>query len=165
MLVVLGILPGIIVYLTKHVIDSIVAAKNSNGDWTQVSQAIGFLGLMGAALVLTELLKNLSSLIRVAQSEVVNDHITNIIHEQAGKVDLAFYESSEYYDLMERAKGDSSSKPLALMESLGAIIQNSITMLALVAILLTYASWLTLVLFFAALPALYISLNTDKNLS
>lgn len=162
LLILQGILPGLTVYLTKYVIDSIVAAKNSGGDWTYISAAIGFLVLTGIVLLLTEVFQSLGSWIRIAQAEYVGDYLTNKIHQKAAELDLAFYELPEYHDLMERARGDSSSKPLALLESFGSIIQNTITMLAMAAILISYGWWLPIVLLIGTLPALYISLYTDR---
>ncbi len=162
LLIFQGVLPGITVYLTKYVIDSIVAAKNSNGDWAFISSALGFLILMGAALLLTEILQNLSAWIRTAQAESVSDHLTNKIHRQAAELDLAFYESPEYHDLMERARGDSSSKPLALLESTGAILQNTITVLAMAVLLVNYGWWLPLLLLLGTLPSLYVALRADR---
>lgn len=162
LLVFQGILPGFSVYLTKYVIDSIVEAKNSGGEWIEISEALGFLVLMGVVLLLTEILQSTASWIRTAQAEYVGDFLTNKIHRQAAELDLAFYESPEYHDLMERAKGDSSSKPLALLESFGLVIQNTITMVAMAAILINYGWWLPLILLIGTLPALCVTLYTDR---
>ena len=163
LLIAQGILPGISVYLTKITIDAIVAAKNSGGNWTVISRAILFLVLMGVVLLLTELLQYLNSWIRTAQAEAVGDHLTNLIHLQAAHLDLAFYESPAYHDLLERARGDSSSKPLALLENFGAILQNSITLLAMAALLISYGWWLPPLLLIGTLPSLYLTLLADRS--
>ena len=49
-------------------------------------------------------------------------------------MDLAFYESPEYYDRLDRARGEASSRPLALLESGGSLVPNGITLLAMAAI-------------------------------
>lgn len=157
-----GILPVFAVYLTKFVIDSIIAANRSGGERSDVSQAVFYLVLMGAVLLLTEIIKHLNSWVRTAQAEAVGDFLADKIHKQASELDFAYYESPEYHDLMERARGDSSSKPLALLESLGAIIQNSITIAAFAVILITYGWWLPLVLLLGTLPALYVTLHADR---
>lgn len=162
-LILQGILPVLAVYLTKYVIDSIVAAKNNAGNWTYINEAIFYLVLMGAVLLLTEIVKNLNSWIRTAQAESVGDLLSDKIHKQAANLDYACYESAEYHDLLERAKGDSSSKPLALLESIGAVIQNFITVTAFAFILVTYGWWLPFVLLIGTLPALYITLYTDRH--
>lgn len=162
LLLVQGILPGIVVILTKFVIDGIVAAKDSGGQWDRVSEAVGYLVLMGLVILAGEVLKHCNAWIRTAQAEHVGDRLSDMIHEQSASLDIAFFESPEYYDLLERAKGDSSSKPLALLESLGSVIQNSVSMLAMAGILIAYAWWLPLVLLVGTLPALAVTIYTDR---
>lgn len=162
LLIIQGILPGVVVYLTKYVIESVVKAKESGGDWPHVSEALGYLGLIGIFLLLTEALQPFTSWIRTAQAEYFNNYLNDKVHQQAVKLDLEFYESAKYHDLMERARGDSSSKPLALLESFGGIMQNTITMLVMVALLATYGWWIPLVLLLGTLPAFYVSLVADK---
>ncbi len=157
-----GLLPVLLAYLTKFAIDSVVAAKNANGDWEQVTKALWFLGLMGVLLLLAEVFQNLSAWLRTAQAEKFGDFLANRIHAKASEIDLAFYESPEYHDLLEQTRGDSSSKPLVLLESLGLVVQNSISIVGLGALLLTYAWWLPLILIFGAFPALFITLHSDK---
>ena len=162
LLIFQGILPGVTVYLTKYVIDGVVSAKNSNGDWPSISHALFLLILIGAVLLVSESLQYFSSWVKTAQAESFGDHLTNLIHRQAAELDLSFYESADYHDLLERARGDSSSKPLALLESIGAIVQNTITLLAMSALLVGYGWWLPFLLLLGTLPALYVTLRTDR---
>jgi ATP-binding cassette subfamily B protein len=53
-----------------------------------------------------------------------------------------------------RAQGDAISQPLALLESLGSLVQNGLGFLVLAGILWTYAKWLPLLLVAAAVPGL-----------
>ena len=161
-MLVQGLLPVLLAYLTKFAIDGVVAAKNANGDWQQVTKALWFLGLMGILMLLAEVFQNASAWMRTAQAETFGDFLADRIHAKASEADLAFYESPEYHDLLEQTRGDSSSKPLVLLESLGSVIQNSISIAGLGILLLTYAWWLPLILIFGAFPALWITLHSDK---
>ena len=157
-----GLQPVLLAYLTKLAIDSIVAAKNSNGDWPQITEALWFLGMIGILLILAEVFQNAASWLRTAQAETFSDFLADRIHQKASEIDLAFYESPEYHDLLEQTRGDSSSKPVALLQSLGSIAQHSISIVGLGVLLLAYAWWLPLALVLGALPALWITLRTDR---
>lgn len=157
-----GTLPVAAVYLTKLVIDSLVAANSSGGDWVLISNSLSYLAAFAVVLLLSEAVKQLASWVRTAQMESVVDRLSDRIHEQAARLDIAFYESPHYHDLMERARGDSSSKPLALVESLGAFARDLLTVTAFGAILVTYGWWLPLVVLAGALPALYVTFHTDR---
>jgi ATP-binding cassette, subfamily B, bacterial len=162
LLMVQGILPVFIVYMTKNAIDGVVAAKDSGGNWSQIMNALWILGLMGAVLLLVEVLQPISAWLRTAQAEAFGDYLADRIHQKAAEVDLSFYESPEYHDLMEQVRGDSSSKPLSLLESFGGVVQNAISLFGMGAVLVTYGWWLPLVLLLGALPALYVALYTDR---
>jgi ATP-binding cassette subfamily B protein len=77
-----------------------------------------------------------------------------LIHAQALRLDLAFYDHPESYDQLHRARVDAISQPLALLESLGSLVQNGLGFLVLAGILWTYARWLPLLLVFTAIPGL-----------
>ena len=80
--------------------------------------------------------------VRTVQAEYVQDHISALVHAKSVAVDLAFYESPEYYDHLHRARDDAGSRPLALLESIGGLAQNGITFLAMAIVLMPYGAWL-----------------------
>jgi ATP-binding cassette subfamily B protein len=111
---------------------------------------------MALVLLLIELLRGALGWIRAVQSELVQDHITSLIHEKSVAVDLAFYDLPEYYDHLHRARGEASYRPIALLESMGSLLQNGITLAAMLVILAPYGLWLPAALLASTLPALYV---------
>ena len=83
--------------------------------------------LMGGVLLLTEILRGVSSWIRTAQADLVQDHISSLIHRQSVVADLAFYETPEFYDHLHRARSEAAYRPVALLETLGSFAQNGIS--------------------------------------
>src|SRR2546425_10344604 len=65
---------------------------------------------IGGVLLLTELLKVCLEWIGTAQSELVQEHITDLVHAKSTAVDLAFYETPDFYDHLYRARGDARSE-------------------------------------------------------
>ena len=156
LLVVQGLLPVATVYLTRSVVDSLVAALGAGGSWESIRPILLLVALMGGIMLVTELLGSASRWIRTAQAELVQDHITALIHHKSAAVDLAFYESPEYYDHLHRARAEASYRPVALLDSLGSLLQNAITLVAMGAILLPYGPWLPMVLLISTVPAFYV---------
>ena len=162
LLIIQGLLPGLTVYLTKLTIDSFVAANNSTDSFAHFNDTVLLFSLTGGSLLLTEVFRYLNDWTRAVQSEYFSDHLKNLTHQKAAEVDLEFYESPEYHDLMEQARGESQSKPLALLESLGSVVQNSITLVSFAALLFAYGWSIPLLLFVGAIPALVVSLKADR---
>lgn len=160
LLIIQGVLPVASVYLTRAVVDSLVAALDAEAlslaDWETLKSPLLYAGLMGLVLLLTESLRSITTWVRTAQSQLVGDHIHEMIHTQALALDLSFYDSSEYYDILHRARIDAMSKPVALLENFGALVQNGITLVAMGGVLLSYSVWLPLILLGSTLPALWV---------
>ncbi len=150
-----GVLPVATVYLSRAVVDAVVAAMRGQ----RVEAAIYYAALMGAVLLAGELLGGASGYVRTAQAERVRDHVSSLIHEKSVEADLAFYDSPEFYDHLHRAKDEATYRPVALIESLGALVQSSITLFAMGAVLIPYGAWLPVALALATLPALAVVLR------
>ncbi|HEY9845475.1 MAG TPA: hypothetical protein V6D03_04695, partial [Candidatus Caenarcaniphilales bacterium] len=140
LLVVQGILPAASVYLTRSVVDSLVVAMKTGAAGKSLPSLLVPVALMGGVLLLTELLQGALNWIRSVQAELLQDYISALIHQQAVAVDLAFYESPAYHDQLERARSDASTRCLTLLENSGNLMQNSITLLAIAAVLIPYGA-------------------------
>ena len=159
LLLVQGVLPVAIVYLTRWLVDGLVAAVDAGGSWESVRPTLILVALMAAVMLANELLNSATGWVRTAQSQLVRDHISTLIHEKSVAVDLAFYESPEYYDHLHRARDEANFRPLALLENAGALGRNSITLLAMAAVLIPLGLWLPIALVISTLPALVVVLR------
>jgi ATP-binding cassette, subfamily B, bacterial len=153
LLVAQGLLPVALVYLTRPLVNSVLAAIRPGGDFRP---ALVNAALMAAVLLATEALRSLDSWIRTAQSELVHNHISRLVQEKSAAVDLRFYETPEFFDHLHRARAEAATVPLALIGNLGGLAQNGITLAAMAGVLTTFGLWLPLALLASTLPALYV---------
>lgn len=159
LLIVQGLLPIATVYLSRAVVDSLVMALRARGSWPSIQPVLVFCGMVASIMLLGELLRSLTSWIRSVQAELVQDHVTALVHRKSVTADLAFYDSPDFYDHLHRARVDAGERPVALLESLGNLTQNGITMLAMVAVLIPYGIWMPIALLAGTLPSLYVVLH------
>jgi ATP-binding cassette subfamily B protein len=117
---------------------------------------------MAGVVGLKELVQAVSGWVRTAQAELVRDHLSAMIHQKSIEIDLAYYESPEYHDQLERARTELSSRPLALLESLGGLLQASISLLAMAMLLIPYGAWLPFALFLSTVPAFYVVVHFSR---
>src|ERR1035438_659802 len=142
-----GLIPAGQALLLRTLVNRLVASPR----WDAIAPAaLGIAGLW----ILGQLLSSALSWVRAAQAERVQDEVHRLIHVQALRMDLAFYDHPESYDQLHRAQIDAISQPLALLESLGSLVQNGLGFLVLAGILFTYAGWLPLLLVSTAIPGL-----------
>ena len=157
LVIVQGLLPVAVVLLTRTLVDSLVVTLRMPDDGLALRQTLLWVALMAGLLLLGEALRGIAGWVRTAQAEWLRDHLDDQIHAQAIRLDLSYYETAEYYDQLHRARVDALSRPLALLENLGHLAQNSLTLVALAGVLWSYAPWLPLVLIGGALPALIVA--------
>ncbi len=162
LLILQGVQPLATVYLTKLLVDSLVSAANSGGDWVTVRPVLILVAATVGVLLFAELLQSISDLVRTTQSELVQDYIKGLVHQQSATMDLSVHESSEYQDRLDRARSDAATRPLALLESGGSLLQNSITLVAMTAVLAPFGPWLPIILLLSTIPAFCVTLVFDR---
>jgi ATP-binding cassette subfamily B protein len=161
-LVVQGFLPVGLVVLTKPLVDGLQSAVGQGATWERVQPVLLIALAIGGIMLASEVLKVALEWIGVVQAELVQDHISDLVHAKSASVDLAFYETPDFYDHLYRARGDASNRPLALLESTGSLLQNGITLVAMAAVLMRYGAWLPPALLVSTLPAFYAVLRASR---
>jgi len=159
LVVVQGVLPAVSIVFTKQLVDAVVRVLQSQGAWADVRAFLIPAVLVGTALLAQDLASAVSRYIRTAQSQTTAQHIDLLVHRKAVSVDLAFYDSAEYYDRLHRARSEAASTPFELLGSIGRLLQSGITLVATAAVLVVYAWWLPFVVFISTLPGLVVALR------
>ena len=161
-LVLRGLLPAVVVSLTKWLVDGVAALVESGAGWEEIEIVLIPGLLMGGALLLQRVLGSVAEWVNAAQAELVQDHVKGLIHEKAVAADYGFFESSEFYDRLEQANGQAGGRTLSLLQSLAAVLQSGVTFVSFAAILAAYSVFLPFVLVLSAAPALYIVVRHNR---
>lgn len=162
LLIFLGILPALEVYLVKAVVDSFVAVSRTEVHSTNLSYALTCTALLVGLLLLGGAVGNFNTWVRTFQAELTQDYMSSLIHRKAISLDLAFFESSDYYNRLHRAHVEARNHPIALLENLGELIRSTLTLLSVVVVLVPLGIWLPLGLLANTLPPVYIVYKSNK---
>ncbi len=154
LLLVQGLIPVAVVYLTRDLVDSLAQAVRSGiNDLPSFAPTLWLAAAMGGLVLLGELLRGATDWVKTIQAKQVEDHVSALIHEKSTSVDLAFYESAEFHDHLHRARDEATYRPVALLENAGSLVQNSITLVAMALVLIPYGWWMSAALVVSTLPA------------
>ena len=156
LLVLQGVIPVAVVYFTRDVINGLMLFVRSGGQWSASATGVRAAILLASVMLLSEVLSSVISYVRTVQSDRFRDFITGLIQEKSAAVDLEFYDSPEFFDHLHRAKDEAVYRPVQLIETLGMLLQNTITLMAMAGVLLPYGVWLPLALLLATLPAFWV---------
>ena len=149
-------LPLAMLYVGKLIIDEIVrisviasgpAVENPDMSIVTIYVVIE-LGLA----VFSDLLGRGIALLDSLLGDLVSHEISLRLMHQSARLDLECFEDSDFYDKLERARRQASSRIL-LMSQVLAQLQDSITVFFLAAALITFNAWLLLLLAITLIPA------------
>ncbi len=154
LLVIQGLLPVAMVYLTRTVVDRIAGTSAGTMSPESLRPVIAPVLVLAALYLTSEILRAATRLVRTAQADLVRDHVSALIHRRTIAADLAQFESPEFHDRLHRARLDSHEGPTALVQNLGSLIQYSITLGAMAIVLASFGWWVPLALVASTLPAL-----------
>jgi ATP-binding cassette subfamily B protein len=158
-LAIQGLLPVATVWLSRSLVNGTIAALRSAGESRNVRSAVISALLLGTVSLAGETLRSLSTWVRSNQSELVQDHILALVHRKSVEVDLAFYDSPDFFDRLHRARAEAYYRPLALIDSFANLVQNGITLAAMFFVLLSFGPWMPIALAAATIPALWVVLR------
>jgi ATP-binding cassette subfamily B protein len=145
-----GLTPTVTAYIAKLLLDSVVAAVAGHGSTGRiVGISIFQLGILTFTAVST-------ALTNVAQ-QLLQERMTLTIRHQvmdhASKLDLAFFEGSESYDLLRQASQEAPSRPVSMMSSALSLVRTAITFASMIVLLVSVSPLLALVVLIAPIPA------------
>lgn len=147
-----GLLPALVAYLGKLIIDAVVLAAETNtlrGQWVAL-QYLGIEAIVVAVLSGSQQgIALCQSLLRVLLGQKVNE----LILEKSLTLDLAHFEDSEFYDKMTRARREASTRPLSLVGRTFGLVKDTLSLVTYGSLLLQFSLWAVLLLMLAAIPA------------
>jgi len=151
-----GLCPVALVYVTRGVVDRLVAAVNSGGERTAVVALMFWAAAVGTLLLLSQVLSAALDWKRTVHAERLKEHITERVHRQSVRLDLSFYETPDFFDRLHRAREEAGYRPAELCRAFVEVLQGIVVFVGLGAVLLTLGPWLLAGLFLAALPMMYV---------
>ncbi|BAY16330.1 ABC transporter, ATP-binding/permease protein [Nostoc sp. HK-01] len=162
LLTIQGILPVISIYLSKLIIDAVAANLSLADKAAAFRNVLVLIAIAGGVTLLTTLANSLTELVTTAHSQRVTDYMQGIINAKSIEADLEYYENSLYYDTLQRAQQEAPYRPPQILNRLAQIGQNSISLVAMIGLLLTLHWGILGVLFVAALPAMLVRVKYSR---
>ena len=75
------------------------------------------------------------------------------ILEKALTLELRHFEDGRFYDSLLKARREASFRPVSVVTEGFQLVQNSLTLIGYLALILRYSAWAALALFVASVPA------------
>ncbi len=108
-------------------------------------------------LFFRSLVSNINTIINRTSAEVVTNHIKRKIMKKAKELDIASYDMPDFYERLENANREASTRPINVLNSTFSIVSTLISIVSYIVILSTIAWWASLVTIAFAIPSAIIN--------
>lgn len=159
-----GVMPLASLYLIKLIVDAVTASLALADKTLAVEKVLLYIALAGLIALVTALLQLAAGYVQEVQTLHVTDHMQDILHKQSIAMDLAYYEDPRYFDTLHRAQQEGPYRPPQIVNGLVQLVQNGISLLAMVGLLTSFNPIVALILFAAALPGMLVKIKFSRRL-
>ncbi len=155
LLIVQGILPLCSLYLTKLIIDALTLGLKTD---PQVAgqQLLILLVFVGGVALISDFCTFLAELVNIGQSHRVNDVMSDLLQAKSIEMDLGYYEAPQHLDTLKRAQEEATYRPNQVLQKLIEVAQQSISLAAMVVLLLSLHWGIAGILLVAAIPSVLV---------
>ena len=143
--------PVTTLYLGKLIIDEVIRLSNLTGE-KDLEYMWQLVGLEFGVVILSAMISRAISLLDALLGDLFSIKSSVQLIAHAARLDLPQFEDSVFYDKLERARRQTTSR-VVLMSQLLAQFQDIITMAFLAAGLIIFNPWLIILLILAVIPS------------
>jgi ATP-binding cassette subfamily B protein len=148
--VISSVIPVAQLWVGKLIIDQVVRAiqgrlADPHRIWVYLAYEIGL-------AVLSDLLARAVNLSDSLLGDKFTNHVSLRLMEHANRLDLVSFEDPVFYDKLERARRQTTAR-LGMLGILAGMAQQFITLLTLLAAVVSFSPWFLLLLVGAVIPA------------
>ncbi len=154
LMLIAAVLPAGQAWAGKLIVDAIVGAIAQGMEPVAgLRYVLPYLALEFALLLIGSLTSQARNLFdRYLQSQLTN-HVNSLIINKAISLDLQFFEDPIFYDMLQNARRQADTSALSIVNSTLQMVQQAITLISLVALLVRFSPWLAIIVFVTAIPS------------
>lgn len=142
--VIFGVLPTATAWVSKLLIDGVVAAIESGGSQDSIDVVAWLVALQFSIFLGTAFLQTIRNINQQALQELTARRVQLMVMEHANRLDLQFFENPQFYDALQQAQREATRRPVAMVEQLFGLVRSAITFGSMIA-LMASLGWLVAV--------------------
>lgn len=151
--IIAGILPAAIAYVGQLIVDGVVAAMSAESPDT--GPVLWLLALEALIVVMVAASQRGISASQSLLRALLGQRVNVMILEKALTLQLEHFEDSEFYDKLNQARREASSRPLSLVNRTFGLVQNLISLSSFAVLLFAFSPWAVVILIGAGLPSFF----------
>ena len=158
--VLLGFQPVLLIYITQHLIDTVVASASEGG--AGFEQTLPWLIAFGAVLLLTSDVQwKVRDTLHMRLEQNLEHALGQRFLAKASRLPLVFFEVSAFYDRLERAKNPGRTVDRFFFAAMHTF-QAGIRVISIAIIFTSVSLWISLTLLIVLIPQIRMSIEQSR---
>ena len=150
-----GILPALTALVTASLFQAVVNAIAQHGAHGTTQIVIWLVVAQFAIQAISSLLGTLANIVQQLLQEKTTYAVQLQVMEKANTLDLRFFENSQFYDSLQQAQREASTRPINMISQTFGMGRTLVTLLSMLFILVHLAWWIAILALLAPIPAFY----------
>lgn len=154
-----GVMPVINAYISSRLVNSLVSAFNaaSVGAPSMFNTVLTLLVTLFGLMFFSGLISSVYNIFINISRELVTNHVNVKIMHKAKEIDLASYDSPEFYEKLENASREAGHRPIQIMDATFRIVSTIISMVSFIVILWAISPIAPLIVILMSVPSAIIN--------
>lgn len=148
-----GGLPAAGVWVSKVLVDVVVAAVSSGTGTAALPQILALVALQFGIGAATQLLSTAANICQQLLQEQVTNRIQLVVMRHANELDLVFFERPQFYDLIQQVQREAAFRPVGMVQTAFGLIRGILTFLSLLALLVNLEWFIAVAALLSPIPA------------
>ncbi|MBR4774012.1 MAG: ABC transporter ATP-binding protein [Bacteroidales bacterium] len=156
-----SLLPLANLYILKLLVDSVTDAVRGV---LPATVCLPYLLAMVGVFLLNRAVAALNGINNDVLAQRLIDYMSDLVQRQAARLDMAYYDTPAYHDTLHRAQQEAGSRPIRILDNSMAVIGSLISIVGVVALLVTASWWVVVVMIVAVLPSFAVRLYKARSI-
>lgn len=156
-----SLLPLANLYILKLLVDSVTDAVRGV---LPATVCLPYLLAMVGVFLLNRAVAALNGINNDVLAQRLIDYMSDLVQRQAARLDMAYYDTPAYHDTLHRAQQEAGSRPVRILDNCMAVIGSLISIVGVVALLVTASWWVVVVMIVAVLPSFAVRLYKARSI-
>ncbi|MCH6255164.1 ABC transporter ATP-binding protein/permease [Puniceicoccaceae bacterium K14] len=161
--VAIGVLPVGSLYLQKLFFDAFADGMVDGTGIAAKTLIVLVLAMAGIEIVIAGF-RSLAAYVTTAQGQTLQDYVMQRLHKKSIELDLSFYETPSYFDSLHIAQTEAPKRTAAFVDVLAAIAREGLSLVSVLALLMTYHWGIALLLLVAVAPGFLVQVKSSNKL-
>jgi ATP-binding cassette subfamily B protein len=147
-----GGLPALRVWVSKLLIDAVVAAWTSGAGLSALPEVGLLVALQFGIGAVSNLLSTLANICQQLLQDRVANRIQLLVMRHANELDLVFFERPQFYDLIQQVQRDVGFRPTFMVQTAFGLIRQLLTFASMLALLVNLEWFIAAAALLAPIP-------------